>query len=85
MNISLSPRHKELVKSQVASGRFRNDSVVLREGLRLLEDHDRQRRLEEKLLEGLADDAEININTAFWRDLSRRVIERAEGYGRGGA
>jgi len=80
MNISLSPRHKEFVKSQVASGRFRNDSEVLR----LLEDHDRQRGLEEMLLEGLADDAEINMNTAFWRDLRRRVIERAEGHGRGG-
>ncbi len=83
MNISLSPQHKAFVKAQVASGRFRNDSEVLREGLRLLEDHDRQRRLEEKLLDGMIGEAQIHKDTEFWRSLVRRIIERAEEADRG--
>ena len=83
MNVSVSPEHKAFVKGQVASGRFRNDSEVVREGLRLLEDRDRQRQLEEKLLEGLDGGGQIEMDGAFWDALRRRVSQQARRPNRG--
>jgi putative addiction module CopG family antidote len=39
MNISLTPHYEELVKSCVDSGRYNNVSEVMREALRLWEQH----------------------------------------------
>lgn len=78
MNVSMSPEHKAFVRGQVASGRFRNDSEVVREGLRLLEEKDRQRRLEELLLEGLASGEPIEATDDHWADLRARVSRRIE-------
>lgn len=49
MNVSLTPQLEGLVKQKVASGRYGSASEVLREALRLLEDHEefRQAQLEE--------------------------------------
>jgi antitoxin ParD1/3/4 len=49
MNVSLTPELEKLVERKVRSGRYQSASEVIREGLRLLEDHDRLRemRLEE--------------------------------------
>lgn len=60
MNISLTPQLEELVKAKVRSGRYHSSSEVVRDALRLLEDHDRLRemRLEDLRKEvalGLAD------------------------------
>ena len=43
MNVSLTPELEELVAQKVQSGRYQSASEVIREGLRLLEDHDRLR------------------------------------------
>ena len=58
MNISLTPQLEELVKRKVESGLYGSASEVMREALRLLEEHDRLRsmRLEElraKIQKGL--------------------------------
>ena len=45
MNVSLTPELEKLVASKVASGRYQSASEVVREGLRLLDDHDRLREL----------------------------------------
>ena len=49
MNISLTSQLEELVKKKVDSGRYGSASEVIREALRLLEEHDRVQamRLEE--------------------------------------
>ncbi len=45
MNVSLTPELEKLVTSKVESGLYQSASEVIREGLRLLDDHDRLREL----------------------------------------
>jgi antitoxin ParD1/3/4 len=59
MNVSLTPELEELIAQKVQSGRYTSASEVVREALRLLEEHDeiRQKRLEamqREINEGLA-------------------------------
>ena len=41
MNVSLTPELENFVQSKVTSGRYTSASEVVREALRLLEDHDK--------------------------------------------
>ena len=43
MNVSLTPELDRFVAAKVESGRYNSASEVVREALRLLEDHDRAR------------------------------------------
>jgi antitoxin ParD1/3/4 len=43
MNVSLTPELEEFVSAKVSSGRYNSASEVVREALRLLEDHDQAR------------------------------------------
>jgi antitoxin ParD1/3/4 len=43
MNVSLTPELEKYVADKVASGRYTSASEVVREALRLLEDHDKAR------------------------------------------
>ncbi len=43
MNVSLTPELEEFVQTKVRSGRYNSASEVVREALRLLEDHDKAR------------------------------------------
>jgi antitoxin ParD1/3/4 len=59
VNISLTPELEEFVQSRVSSGRYQTASEVVREALRLLERHEKERdegfeRLKEKLSRGAA-------------------------------
>jgi antitoxin ParD1/3/4 len=45
MNVSLTPELEKLVNDKVKSGRYNSASEVVREGLRLLQDHDELRRI----------------------------------------
>ncbi len=78
MNVSMSPSQKAFVKAMVASGRFRNDSEVVRAGLRLLEERDRQRQLEELLLDGLNSGEPLEMDDRYWDELRRRVNQRTD-------
>lgn len=40
MNASLSPGLAEFVKAMVSAGRYQSDSEVVRQGLRLLQEHE---------------------------------------------
>ena len=73
MNVSLSFSQKGFVKAQVASGRYRNDSEVVREGLRLLEERERRRRLEELLLSDLERGGPVELTDAYLDELRRRL------------
>ncbi|MGD0832355.1 MAG: type II toxin-antitoxin system ParD family antitoxin [Terracidiphilus sp.] len=46
MNVSLTPELDSFVAGKVESGRYNSASEVVREALRLLEDHDRARSLQ---------------------------------------
>jgi antitoxin ParD1/3/4 len=43
MNVSLTPELEKFVSTKVGSGRYNSASEVVREALRLLEEHDRNR------------------------------------------
>ena len=43
MNVSLTPELEKFVSTKVESGRYNSASEVVREALRLLEEHDRAR------------------------------------------
>ena len=43
MNVSLTPELERFVEAKVESGRYNSASEVIREALRLLEDHERAR------------------------------------------
>jgi antitoxin ParD1/3/4 len=45
MNVHLTPELEDLVHSKVNTGRYNSASEVVREALRLLEEHDRVREL----------------------------------------
>ena len=45
MNVSLTPQLEELVKKKVESGLYGSASEVMREALRLLDEHDRLRTM----------------------------------------
>jgi antitoxin ParD1/3/4 len=65
MNVSLTPELDKFVAAKVASGRYNSASEVVREALRLLEDHERTR------------DAQL---AAFNRELGARLasLDRGE-------
>lgn len=44
MNVNLTPQLEELVRSKVSSGLYTSASEVVREALRLMEEHDRLRQ-----------------------------------------
>lgn len=56
MNVSLPPAQEEFVRVQVASGRYRSASEVLREGLRLLEREEHRRLVEQWVFGDLSED-----------------------------
>ncbi|WP_413726399.1 type II toxin-antitoxin system ParD family antitoxin [Sodalis sp. RH16] len=45
-SIALSPHFEEFIRAQIDSGRYNNVSEVVRAGLRSLEEHEQQRKLE---------------------------------------
>ncbi len=65
MNVSLTPELEEFVGTKVSSGRYNSASEVVREALRLLEEHDQARA------------AQL---TEFNRELGRRLasLDRGE-------
>ena len=46
MNVSLTPELEKFVSAKVESGRYNSASEVVREALRLLEEHDRARTIQ---------------------------------------
>ncbi len=55
MHVSLTPKLDHLIREKVESGLYNNASEVVREALRLLQEHDEVRRLKlERLREELA-------------------------------
>ncbi len=83
MNVSLTPELEQFVQSKVESGRYNSASEVVREALRLLEDHERARaarlaQFNEGLGQRLAslDRGESVDPAEVWTRLRRKLEER---------
>lgn len=90
-NVVLTDHHEQVIEGLVRSGRYRNASEVMREGLRLLEQRE---ELEAAKLKALREAAHIGFNDieegryqqvadeeldGFVADLGRQAGERAAG------
>ena len=83
MNVNLTPELERLIRDKVASGLYNNQSEVVREALRLLEEQDRLRelhvaRLRAALAEGLeqADRGETLDGEEVIREMREFLRER---------
>jgi antitoxin ParD1/3/4 len=88
MNVSLTPELDRFVAGKVESGRYTSASEVVREALRLLEEHDRARiaqiaAFNRELEVRLASlDRGIHVEPqAVWEDLERRSRKRRSSQG----
>ena len=76
-SISLEDRDEAFIEGQLASGRYSDVSHVVRDALRLLEEHERHRAaLNVALDEGLADLAAGRVTPL--EDVAARLSERYE-------
>jgi antitoxin ParD1/3/4 len=81
MTISLTPELDMFVQRQVKSGRFASSSEVIRAGLRLLEDQEREKEARREALrawlrESLDDDAASNLSED---EVMKHIRERRRG------
>ena len=79
MNASLTPQLQAMIRQRVESDRYTNASEVVREALRLLEEHERVQHLWSLLAFGLEDehrDALVEFTPEWIEGLDRRVDER---------
>jgi antitoxin ParD1/3/4 len=61
INVSVPRSLERFVQSQVAAGRFRTASEVVREGLRLLQEAEQRRLLDKWIVEGLTKKEEAEL------------------------
>jgi len=83
VNVSITPELNAFLQSRVQSGRYQTTSEVVREALRLLERHEREREdqeaeeeLEALALEGLHSGDPIEVGPGYWEEKHRRLQER---------
>ena len=79
MNVSLTPELEAMIRQQVDSGRYSSASEVVREALRLLEEHERVQHLRSLLAVGLEDERRgdlVEFTPEWIEGLDRRVEER---------
>jgi antitoxin ParD1/3/4 len=80
-SVSLSPHFETFIRDQIESGRYNNVSEVVRAGLRLLEDTERQQAVQLQALKndiaaGLASGAALAAQPVFDR-LQAKYAEQA--------
>lgn len=85
MNLSLPAELEQLVREQVASGRYDSPAQVIEEALRLLEERDqvralRRERLVKRLAEGVfqADNRQLVDGPEVFRGLTHKADPLAE-------
>ncbi len=62
MNVSLTPKLEKMVQAKVKSGRYNSSSEVVREALRLLEQHDHLRTIHLKELRSRIDEGLTSLD-----------------------
>ena len=79
MYVSLTPQLEAMIRERVESGRYNNASEVVREALRLLEEHERVQHLRSLLAVGLEDERRgdmVEFTPELLEDIYRRAEER---------
>ena len=74
-SVALGEHFENFVRTQIASGRYNNASEVVRDGLRMLQDHDAQR---EAKLQRLRGDIQAGIDSGPATPLDMHEV-KAEG------
>ena len=78
-HISLDPRSEKFVQDQVASGRYRNEAEVVREGLRLVEERDRKiAQLRQEIQDAIAEGGS-HTEADIRADLAAMIAAEKEG------
>jgi putative addiction module CopG family antidote len=88
MSHTLTPYYKRIIRRQLATGRFNNESEVIRHSLRLTDSLERaagplgcsfagREDLEELLLEGLNSGASKPMTPARKKQIYKQVLEEA--------
>ena len=77
MNVSLTPQLEAMIRQRVESGRYNNASEVVREALRLLEEHEQVMHLRSLLAVGLEDERQGNL-VDFTPELMDDIYREAE-------
>jgi putative addiction module CopG family antidote len=88
MSYALTPYYKRIIRRQLATGRFNNESEVIRHSLRLADSLERaagplgctfvgREDLEELLLEGLASGASAPMTAARKKRIYKEALEEA--------
>jgi antitoxin ParD1/3/4 len=69
-NVVLTEQQHEFVETLVRSGRYQNASEVLREGLRLIEDREREDAVKLQALRAAADQGWADVDAGRYTDLA---------------
>ena len=77
-NISLPPQQDAFIERLVSGGRYRTASEVVRHGLRLLEEAERRRLLEEWIVEGLTEEEQGRIPPELLDDVRAHFRQLAD-------
>ena len=88
MSHALTPYYKRIIRRQIATGRFNNESEVIRHSLRLADSLERaagplgcsfagREDLEELLLEGLNSGASKRMTAARKKEIYKQALEEA--------
>lgn len=78
-NVVLSDHQQELVENLVQSGRYQNASEVLRQGLRLVEEHERLEDAKLKALKQAARTGWADISAGRYADVANAQLEEFVG------
>ena len=79
MNVSLTPQLEAMIRERVESGRYSNASEVVREALRLLEEHERVEHLRSLLAVALEEERRgelIDFTPELLEDIAKGARER---------
>ena len=77
-NISLPPQQDAFIERLVSGGRFRTASEVVRQGLRLLEEAEHRRLIEEWIFEGLTEEEQDRIPPDLLDDVRAHFRQLAD-------
>ena len=80
-NVSLTSHEERFVQAQLASGRYRTASEVVRDGIRLLEAREHEQRLEQWLYGEVGDETLADLPPSLVdkaRDAVRALVAEAE-------
>jgi antitoxin ParD1/3/4 len=71
MNVSLTPELERLVQRKVKSGEYQTASEVIREGLRLIKERDKQAWLRAEIQKGIDD-----IEQGRYKDYNEETLQQ---------